>query len=169
MIKSLLLAVLFVMPQETAPKPAPPEEKGIIAGTVVRTTQGGGPAPVQVILLSPQYVELWNTDVQKRLDTYWERFKPAFAAQKELFFEVSRMAQKEATDAIMIRMRRDASVSEYLKQASPEGRFEFKNVPFGEYKVLALGKIGDQETIWQESIDVRSPIPQFLELKNRLP
>jgi hypothetical protein len=169
MIKSLLLAALFVMPQ-AAVKPPTPEETGIIAGTISRTGQEGASTPVQVILLSPQYVDLWNTDVQKRLDAYWERFKPAFAAQKELFFEVSRMAQKEATDYIVGRMRRDSAVSpDYLKHASPEGRFEFKNLPFGEYKVLAVAKIGDQETLWHESIDVRSPIPQFLELKKRQP
>jgi hypothetical protein len=170
MIRSLLLAALFFTPpQQTATKSPSPEETGIIAGTIVQSAQEAGRAPVQVILLSSQYVDLWNTDVQKRLDAYWERFKPAFAAQKELFFEVSRMAQKEATDYVVTRMRRDASVSDYLKQASPEGRFEFKNLPFGEYKVVALGKIGEEDAIWQESIDVRSPIPQFLELKKRLP
>jgi hypothetical protein len=171
MVRSLLLAAVLLTQQQPQPAVKAPEpvETGIIAGTIARPAQGSVSQSVQVILLSPQYADLWNTDVQKRLDVYWERYKPAFAAQKELFFEVSRMAQKEATDFIVTRMRRDASVSDYLKQASPEGKFEFKNLPFGEYKILALGKIGDEETIWQESVDVRSPIPQFLELKKRLP
>jgi len=56
-----------------------------------------------------------------------------------------------------------------LKEVSADGRFEFKNVPYGEYQILAVGKIGDQDVIWQESVDVRSPIPQFLELKKHIP
>ena len=39
----------------------------------------------------------------------------------------------------------------------------------GQYKILALGKIGDQDVIWQDSVEVQSPLPQFLELKKRVP
>lgn len=173
MFKTLLLAAVLLSQQR--PNNSTPsveaEETGIIAGTVVAPGQETLSPPVQVILLSPRYMNLWNSDLQKRLDVYWERYKPAFATQKEFFFEVSRMAHKEATNYIVTRMRRDASgtTSDYLKEASPEGKFEFKNVPFGEYKVLAMGKIGNREVLWQESIDVNSSIPQFLELKKRLP
>lgn len=171
MTKSLFFAVALLLPQQPQPpaKLTGQVQTGIIAGTVAGIVRRPGSAPVQVILLSPQYADLWNGDVQKRLDVYWERYKPAFAAQKEFFFEVSRMAHKEATDYILGRMRRDGTLSDYLKQVSPEGGFEFKNVPFGEYKILAVGRVGDEDMIWQESVDVRSPIPQFLELKKRLP
>jgi hypothetical protein len=54
-------------------------------------------------------------------------------------------------------------------KTSENGKFEFKNIPFGEYKILAFGKIGDQDVIWHEFIDVRSSIPRFLELKTRVP
>ena len=68
-------------------------------------------------------------------------------------------------------MRRDPSsnASDFIKETSPEGKFEFKNVPFGEYKILAVGKVGDQSVIWQDTVAVQSPIPQFFELKKRLP
>ena len=163
MLKSLLLAATLLASQG-------PEKTGVIAGTVVAPAQESA-APLRVILLTPHYATLWNSDLQKRLDAYWERYKPAFAGQKEFFFEVSRMAHQEATSYIVGRMRRDASgnMSEYLKEVSADGKFEFNNVPFGEYKILAIGKVGNQDVIWQESIDVRSAIPQFLELKKRLP
>jgi hypothetical protein len=164
MCKTVLLAVSLLMSQQ-------PQGTGTIAGTVSAPPPQKISAPVQVILLSPEYSDLWNTDVQKRLDLYWERYKPAFARQKEFFFEVSKQAQKEATNYIVRRMRRDSSsnFSNYLKEASPDGNFEFKNVPYGEYKVLAVGKIGGEDVIWQESVDVRSPIPQFLQLKKIIP
>ncbi len=166
MLKSLLLAALLLSSQ------GGPEKTGVIAGTVVAPSAVRQPAaPVRVILLSPHYTTLWNSDVQKRLDAYWERYKPAFANQKEFFFEVSRMAHEEATNYVVTRMRRDSSgnISDYFKETSSDGKFEFNNVPFGEYKILAIGKVDNQNVIWQESVDVRSPIPQFLELKKRLP
>ena len=173
MLKSLLVAAVLLSPQK--PQPAPPHPKppetGIIAGTVVLPEQQTAAGPVEVILLSPRYTDLWNTEVQKRLDVYWERYKPAFAQNKEYFLEISRMAQKEAIDFIVTRMRRDAanSVSEYVHEASPDGKFEFKNIPFGDYKILAVGATQNEDVIWQDSVGVRTPIPQFLELKKCLP
>jgi hypothetical protein len=172
MLKSLLLAlVIFTQGPKPEAQPPKPPETGIIAGIVVGDPEQKLVHPVRVILLSAHYANLWDTDVQQRLDVYWERFKPAFAIQKEFFFEVSRRAQKEAADAIVFRMRRDpsAAVSEYVKEASPTGTFEFMNIPLGEYKILAVGRVGGEEVIWQDSIYVGSPIPQFVELKNRAP
>lgn len=160
----LVVAALLAVPQK-------PDQTGIITGTVVAPPLQKLSQPVQVILLSPRYTTLWNSDVQKRLDVYWERYKPAFASQREFFFEVSKQAHREATDYVLTRMRRDPSsnVSDYLKETSAGGRFEFKDVPFGEYKVLAVGKVSDQDVMWQEFVDVHISIPQFLELKKRVP
>jgi len=173
MLKSFMIAALVLAAQKAQPVTEPQKtvQSGIIAGTVAPPADQKISDPVQVILLPPRYTNLWNSDVQKRLDSYWERYKPAFAAQKEYFFEVSRMAQKESIDYIVTRMRRDPSsnASDFIKQTSPEGKFEFKNVPFGEYKILAVGRVGDKNVIWQDTVDVHSPIPQFLELKKRLP
>ncbi|HYR43903.1 MAG TPA: hypothetical protein VER98_12820 [Terriglobia bacterium] len=164
MSKTFLLGVFLLLGQQ-------PERTGTIAGTVWAPPPQKISAPVQVILLSPQYTDLWSSDVQKRLDVYWERYKPAFVRQKEFFSEVSKQAHREATNYIVRRMRRDSSsnFSNYLKETSPDGNFEFRNVPYGEYKVLAIGKIGGEDVIWQESVDVRSPIPQFLQLKKIIP
>jgi hypothetical protein len=45
------------------------------------------PATAQA-LLPLEYAKLFNAEVQIRLDNYWEDYKPAFARQKELFFQV---------------------------------------------------------------------------------
>jgi len=147
-----------------------PEQTGMIAGTVIAPPQDVT-YPVQVILLSPRYVDLWSTEVQKRLDSYWQLYLPTFKDRKELFSEFSKQAHRDATNYVMSRMQRDggSKVTQYLRETSADGKFEFKDIPFGEYKVLAFGRIGNQDAVWQEFIDVHSPIPHFLELKKRIP
>jgi hypothetical protein len=164
MLKALVVAAALLVAQK-------PESTSLITGTVVLPPLQKPSRPVQVILLSSQYMNLWNSDVQKRLDVYWETYKPAFASQKDFFFEISKQAHREATNYVLTRMRRDPSsnLADYLKETSPDGTFEFKNVPFGEYKVLAIGRIGDQDVMWQEFVDVRSSVPQFVEMKKRVP
>jgi hypothetical protein len=165
----LLLAFFgFVQSQEPAKTEAP---TGIIAGTITMPEEEVATQPIQVILLSNEYSEIFSRDVQMLLDQYWERYKPAFAQRKEFFFEVSVMAQRDAIQRVVTRMRRDMrnDVSGWVKQSSPEGKFEFKNVPFGDYKVVAVGKAGQRDLIWQDSVAIKTPIPQFLELKNRKP
>src|SRR5262245_57927980 len=164
MLKALIVTAALLVAQK-------PEGTSLITGTVVLPPLQKPSRPVHVILLSSQYLNLWNSDVQKRLDVYWEIYKPAFASQKDFFFEISKQAHREATNYVLTRMRRDPSnnLADYLKETSPEGTFEFKNVPFGEYKVLAIGRIGDQDVMWQEFVDVRSSVPQFVEMKKRVP
>jgi hypothetical protein len=165
MLQSILVAVLFWSGQQTA---AP---TGVIAGSIMVPADRHLSQPLQVVLLPPRYTNLWDTDVQKRLDMYWERYKPAFAQNKEFFLEISRKAQIEALDFVIARMRRDAAsnMSEYVKEASADGKFEFTGVPFGEYKILAVGKTPNLNLVWQEFVDVRTALPQFLELKKPLP
>ncbi|HYR85329.1 MAG TPA: hypothetical protein VE422_14685 [Terriglobia bacterium] len=164
MLGSLLVGLLLVLGQK-------PVQTGVIAGMVKPPEQQKFSRPVQVVLLTPKYENFWDSDLQQRLDVYWERYKPEFAIRKEFFYEVSRMAQREAINNIIARMRRDFSgnIADYVQETTPDGKFEFKHVPFGPYKILALGKIGDQDVIWQDSIDVQTPIPQILELKKRVP
>jgi hypothetical protein len=165
MFQSILIAALLWFPQK------PATDTGVIAGTVMVPAEHPISQPLQVILLSTRYADLWDTDVQKRLDMYWERYKPAFAQNKEYFLEISRKAQIEALDFVVARMRRDApnNIGDYVKQASMDGKFEFNAVPFGAYKIVAVGKARNTDLVWQESVDVRSPVPQFLELKKPLP
>src|SRR5215813_2474385 len=164
MLKLLLLTALLASAEK-------PQQTGIITGSVILPPQQEISEPVQVILLSPAYADLWVNEVQKRLDRYWQQFQPAFRSRKESFIELSKQAHKEATSYVVTRMQRDSAgnISEYVRRTSTDGKFEFKNLPFGEYKVLALGKIGNQDVIWHEFIDVRSDIPHFLELKKRVP
>src|SRR5215510_193225 len=164
MFKPFLLAGMLLLGQN-------PQPTGVIAGAVVAQQQRKVVQPVQVILLSSRYTNLWNSDVQKRLDVYWETYKPAFAVKKDSFLEASKQAHREATNYIVRRMRQDpnSNASTYMKETSAEGTFEFKNVPFDEYKILAIGKIGNEEMMWQESVDVRTSIPQFLELNKPIP
>jgi hypothetical protein len=165
MLKSWFMAAFL------AAVPVQVDQSGIIAGAVIPPPEQRISEPLQVILLSSRYTNIWNSDVQKRLDAYWEIYKTALKSRKDFFSQVSRQAQWEATTYVLMRMRGDSShnVSDYLQETSADGKFEFKNVPFGEYKVLAVGKLGEQEVMWQEFVDVRSQIPQFLELNKRLP
>jgi len=142
-----------------------PQQTGTIVGSLA------SPQPVQVILLSPQYVDLWSTEVQKRLDLYWQQYQVAVRTRKEYFSELSKQAHRDATIYVVNRMRRDAAgkSAEYWIQTSTDGKFEFKNIPFGEYKVLAIGRSGNQDVIWQEFVKVESQVPHFLELNKRIP
>jgi hypothetical protein len=165
MLKFLVVTALLFTQQNPAVN-----DIGIIAGTVDTTAQQHISQPLQVVLLSSRYTELWNSDVQKQLDVYWERYKPAFAQNKEYFFEVSRKAYKDAMINVVARMRRDlrTNVADFIQEATPEGKFEFKHVPFGEYKILVTGQVEGQDVFWQDTVDVHSPVPQFLQLKKRL-
>jgi hypothetical protein len=142
-------------------------ETAIITGSIV--SEQAVSQPVQIVLLPPRYVHVWTSEVQKRLDVYWQQYLPRFRNNKELFSEYSKLAHKDATTYVLARMRGDpvSKFSDYQIETSFDGRFEFKNVPFGEYKILALGKIGN--LVWHEFIDVRTALPHFLELKQRVP
>jgi hypothetical protein len=167
MLKPLLFASLLFLLQ----KPDKPIETAILAGRVTLPSEALLSEPLQVVLFPAEYSELWETEVQKRLDGYWERYKPAFAQRKEFFAEVSLMAYREATQYVVTRMRREApaKLAQLLQNTTPEGGFEFKNIPPGMYKVVALGRIKNQDMLWQESVDLNNAIPQFLQLKKRIP
>jgi hypothetical protein len=158
-----IAAALFVAQKQ--------QETAVITGAVVTASEQEISQPLQVILLSPRYLDLWNSEVQKRLDRYWQQFQPAFRNEKEYFSELSKQAHRDATTYVVNRMRRDpgGNISSYLMETTPGGKFEFRNIPFGEYKILAIGKVGNQDVMWQEFVDVRSSIPHFIELKKRVP
>lgn len=162
MIKTGLVAICLLLFQK-------PPETGIIAGTLALPPGGhAGSRPARVVLLSEQLTNIWNGDLQRRLDAYWERYKPAFAQNKEYFLEVSRLAQRESFNYILARMRRDdpQMIASCVKEIQPGGKFEFRNVAFGDYKILAMGAVGNQDFVWEDDVQVKSSIPQFLELKN---
>ena len=171
MIKALLIAVLIFSQNGRQQEDPKPPERGIVAGVVSGPGQTRITQPLQIILMGPEYAELYSSDVQKRLDVYWERYKPAFAEKKEFFNEVSRMAYRESLQYVVNRMRRELreQFSEFLKDTTPTGGFEFRNLAFGSYQVVAIGTIGETEYVWQEFVEVNSPIPQFIQLDKQIP
>lgn len=133
----------------------------------VRLPNGAGPAgPARVVLLPPKYTEIWNKQVQQRLDNYWEMFKPEIYANKAQFAELNRVAHLEAMNSVVSTMQREmgSGASQFIKQASPSGQFEFRGVPFGAYQLLVEAPVGGKDVVWSRSVDVRSDIPLFVDL-----
>ena len=127
------------------------------------------PATAQVALLPLEYARLFNAEAQQRLDDYWEDFKPEFAVKKELFFEVMPLAYNRALDIVLTSMRRDSKInSANLIKTSPNGKFEFRGVPPGEYKLVATASIGGTDYVWTETLQIEAT-PVFLRMKTRVP
>jgi|SRR5262245_6090312 len=127
------------------------------------------PETAQVVLLPLEYEKLFNAEVQKRLDNYWEDFKPAFARQKELFYQVMPEAYKAGLETVILRMRRDTKVnSANLIKNVPQGQFEFRGVAPGEYKLVAIANLRGSDYVWTEVLQVESK-PIFIQMKNRVP
>ena len=57
--------------------------------------------PVQVVVFSGSYVNLYLADLQMRLDNYWEDFKLAFIQDKEAFILFRERAQRQALDSAL--------------------------------------------------------------------
>src|SRR5262245_29881404 len=100
---SLLLMLAAQNPAETK------SELGIIVGALTPGPESQQSA--RVVLLPPPYATLWVSDVQKRLDVYWERYKTAFAQRKEFFLEISTMAHRDALQFALARMQRDTRLN----------------------------------------------------------
>lgn len=141
-------------------------QTGTVIGSVqvphgVKTTRS-----VRVMLLPPQYTEIWNKQLQTRLDNYWEVFKPQFIANKEHFLDFSRMAQVEAFRYIASNLRRDLGddASRLMKDVSATGQFEFIGVPFGTYQLLVHATVDNRDFVWVKMVDLRVEIPIFVDL-----
>jgi hypothetical protein len=167
MLTTLLLGALLVSAQKTDA----PKEFGVIAGKVIAPDESALKQPVQVVLMSPQYATLFNQKLQEQLDLYWERYKPAFAQKKELFFEVSRMAYQDSMQFVMARMSRDLgpNLKNYRIESSADGKFQFKDIPLGSYNIVAYGRVGEQVYYWQDQVEITNSVPQFLQLKKHVP
>ena len=157
-----------------APTPPPTEDPAVRLGTITGHVETPADMeivdPVQAVLLAPRWVDVWNGDVQKRLDSYFDRYRQAFARNPEFFNQVSNMAHRDAIVFVIGRMQRELGdqFTHLVKGVSPEGRFEFGEVPLGEYKVIVVASAEARNLIWVENIEITSPIPQFIEIRNRL-
>ena len=167
MFQTLLLVLVIAVQAPAGDVP----KLGIVAGNIAGSADERPSDPVRVVLLPPQYANLWVSDVQKRLDMYWERYKPAFAQRKEFFFEVSRMAHRDSLEFIVSRMQRDQriKIADYVLMTSADGKFEFKDLPIGEYRIVAFSKVGGVDSLWQETVEIRDAVPQFVRLKKIAP
>jgi hypothetical protein len=141
-------------------------QTGTVVG-VVKLPNGGKPAQAaHVTLLPPKYTEVWNKQVQQRLDNYWEVFKPEFAVNKEHFMDFYRIAHVEAFRSVVSTMKRELGdgSSKLVKDASPAGQFEFRGIPLGTYQILVQATANGQDIVWSRTIEVQNDIPIFVDL-----
>ena len=144
----------------------PAAQTGTVVG-VVKLPGSAKPAEAaRVVLLSPKYTEIWNKQVQTRIDNYWETFKPEFAANKERYLDFDRIAQIEALRYVTSNMRRDLgdAASKLMKDSSPTGQFEFIGIPLGTYQLLVHATVNGSDLIWSKTVDVQTEIPIFVDL-----
>ena len=142
-------------------------QTGTVVG-LIKLPNGSKPATVaHVMLLPPKYTEVWNKQVQQRLDNYWEIYKPELAVHKEHITDIYRMVHAEAFGYVASAMRRDlgeAAASRLIKDASPGGQFEFRGVPFATYQVLAQTTTDVVNIVWSTTVDVDTDVPVFVDL-----
>ena len=167
------LALILVLVAQQGSRQALPEktvELGTITGHVETPAGTGITGQMQVVLLSPYWVNLWNGEVQKRLDVYFDRYRQAFARSGEFPEKASSLAHRDAIVFVIGRMQRDLGeeFTKLVKTVSPAGRFEFDKLPQGEYTVIVVAAAGGSNLIWAESLQVSSPIPQFIEVRTRI-
>lgn len=141
-------------------------QTGTVIGAVKVPETTKPAAAARVILLPAKYTEIWNKQVQTRLDNYWEIYKPEFVANKDHFLDFNRMAQLEAFRYVTSNMRRDLgdAASQFMKDASPTGQFDFAGIPFGTYQLLVHAMVNGRDLIWLKTVDVHSEIPIFVDL-----
>jgi hypothetical protein len=174
MFKPLILATILLLAQkpDTAKPDAPKQpEFGTIAGHLVPPDKMTIRQPLQVVLIPEPYKLMWNQKLQQENDTFWERYKPTLVQKKEFIYELYRVACQDTLQFVLARMSRDlgAGLNKYRSSTTPDGRFEFKNVPTNDYKVVAYGQIGTQTFFWVDSIDLNTGDPQFLTMTKHVP
>jgi hypothetical protein len=138
-------------------------------GTVIGLVKlpGGKPSPAaRVVLLPPKYTELWNRQVQQRIDNYWETFKPEFAINKQHFSDFYKLAHAESLRFVITAMRRDLGdgATKYIKDTASTGEFQFGGIPFGAYQLLVQATAGGEDIIWSRTVDIQTNIPIFVDL-----
>lgn len=142
-----------------------------IAGGLEVPSGMAPPATARVVLLPFEYAEIFNAQTQIRLDNYWETFRDSGVArrQKELFIQFMPIAYSSSLENVISQMRRDSKInlSNFIKTA-PQGQFEFRGVPPGEYKLVATASLKGQDYVWTETLQVESA-PLFIQMKTHVP
>ena len=143
---------------------------GSIAGTIELPTNVKITKPAQIVLFSGEYVDFYQAEVQKRVDTYWEDYKPAFIQEKEAFVLFRERAKVQAFELTLNRMRMDdpRKAAGFIFTSS-NGSFEFHGVPHGECRVVARITVGNQELILSETVILTDEAPPLVILKPTTP
>jgi hypothetical protein len=140
MLLSFLLSAVLAVPTGTIKGGIAPPENVRIA------------KPVQVVVLSGIYVNLYLAEVQKRIDNYWEEYRGLFIQDKEAFLHFRERAQVQAMESTLNQMRFDDpnNIAKFVHNTT-NNTFEFRAVPQGECKIVALVTIGAEDFIWSDS------------------
>jgi hypothetical protein len=142
-------------------------QTGTVVGRIKLPDNSKPAEAARIILLSPKYTEIWDNQVQQQLDNYWEIYKPDLAIHKEHITDIYRLVHVEAFGFVTSMMRRelgDSDASKFIKEASPQGQFEFRGIPFATYQILAKATTGSQDIVWSVTIDVGTDAPIFVDL-----
>jgi len=140
-------------------------ETGTVLG-LVKLPSGKPGQAAHVVLLPPKYTEVWNRQVQQRIDNYWEIYKPELAVKKEHIADLYRLAHVESLRYVIATMRRELGdgASKYIKETPSTGQFEFRGLPFGSYQLLVQATAEGEDIIWSRIVDVGTNVPIFVDL-----
>jgi hypothetical protein len=140
-------------------------ETGTVVG-LVKLPNGKFGQSARVVLVPSKYIEVWNKEVQQRLDNYWEIYKPELLANKDNVPKLYRLAYVEALRNLVSTMRRDLGdgASKYVKEAGPDGHFEFRGIPFGTYQLVVQATADGDDITWSRVVDLQTQVPMFVDL-----
>ena len=142
-----------------------------IRGSIEPPIGAGSVSAARVVLLPQEYAKDFNADAQERIDNFWERFKSSGLArtQKELFIQYMPIVYEAALESVVADMRRDSRInfSNLVTNAS-QGRFEFRTVAPGEYKLVATATLKGVDYVWTETVQVQSG-PLTVQMKTHVP
>jgi hypothetical protein len=128
----------------------------ILSGELVAPNGMSVPGTARVVLLPSEYAQIFNAEAQRRIDNYWEQYKPTFAVRKEDFSQALAAAYKDALDAATNRLSSEGKInSSSLVKTASNGHFEFR-VPPGEYRIVATGNIGGTTYVWTEPVQLKA-------------
>jgi hypothetical protein len=126
---------------------------GTIKGSLAPPNNVRIAKPIQVVVFSGNYVNLYLAEVQMRVDNYWEEFRRLFIQDKEAFIHFRERAQAQAMESTIDRMRFDDpnNIAKFVHNTT-DNTFEFHAVPQGECKIVALVTIGGEDFIWSDTV-----------------
>jgi len=162
MLLPLLVSIVLALQTGT--------QSGTIEGRISLPDKVKLTKPVQVAVFTGSYVELYFAEVQKRVDNYWEDYRSLFIQDKEAFLVFRDRAQRQAMEFTLNRMRMDdpRSIATFSRTTT-NNTFEFRAVPVGECRVVALVTIGNQEFIWSDTVILTDQTPALVVLKSNTP